>query len=54
MFLDYMYYAISVTLIMTENMRWVVCPNMCSYAHNASMQMALCVLAVNMLTFTPT
>ena len=33
---------------------WVVCLNMCSYAHNASMKMTLRIMAVNTLTFTPT
>ena len=33
---------------------WVVCLNVCSYAHNASMKMTLCVMAFNILTFTPT
>ena len=64
-----MYYVISVPLIMPEDMRfwpysypcffwnikfWVVCLNMCSYAHNASMKMTLGIMAVNTLTFTPT
>ena len=29
------------------------CLNMCSYVHNVSMKMTLCVWAVNILTFTP-
>ena len=34
--------------------KWVVCLNMCSYTHNASMKMTLRIMAVNTLTFTPT
>ena len=64
-----MYYAISVPLIMTENMRFQPYSYMCffvtlilmgglfkhdcSYAHNASMKMTFCAWAVNILTFTP-
>ena len=36
------------------NFWWVVCLNMCSYAHNVSMKMTLRIMAVNTLTFTPT
>ena len=36
------------------NFWWVVCLNMCSYAHNASMKMTLRIMAVNTLTFTST
>ena len=36
------------------NFWWVVCLNMCIYAHNASMKMTLRIMAVNTLTFTPT
>ena len=32
----------------------MVCLNMCSYAHIASMKMTLRIMAVNALTFTPT
>ena len=61
-----MYYAISVPLITTENMRFWPYSYMCffgslifdgwpvcSYAHNASMKITFCVWTVNGLTFTP-
>ena len=56
-----MYYAISDQLIITENMRyfrghyfgWVVCLNICSYAHNAPIKMTLGIWVVKILTITP-
>ena len=36
------------------NFRWVICLNMSSYAHIASMKMTLRIVAANTLTFTPT